>query len=76
MTAKYAIIIERADDGSFSAYVPDLPGCTSCADSVDALRVSIREAIASHIAVLREFGEHVPPPTSLAESVDAEVAAA
>ncbi len=76
MNTKYAVIIERANDGSYSAYVPDLPGCTSCAGTVDALRESIREAITSHIAVLKEFGEPVPPPISLAEFVDAEVAAA
>jgi len=27
MPRRYAIVIERATDGSFSAYVPDLPGC-------------------------------------------------
>ena len=31
----YAVVIERAGDGSYSAYVPDLPGCVSCGDSPD-----------------------------------------
>jgi predicted RNase H-like HicB family nuclease len=38
MLVKFVYIIERADDGSYSAYVPDLPGCTTCADTVDEIR--------------------------------------
>ena len=68
---KYVVIIEPADDGSYSAYVPDLPGCTSCGDSVDELRDGIREAIAGHIATLRDLGQPVPPPSSTAEVVEA-----
>ena len=32
---EYLVVIERAEDGSFSAYVPDLPGCVSCGDSIE-----------------------------------------
>ena len=35
---KYLYVIEKALDGSYSAYVPDLPGCTSCGDTVDELK--------------------------------------
>jgi predicted RNase H-like HicB family nuclease len=61
---EYVVVVERADDGSFSAYVPDLPGCVSCADTIDGVRTSIAEAVAAHIESLREHGETVPPPTS------------
>ena len=33
---KYAVVIERADDGSFSAYVPDLPGCHGGGETPEA----------------------------------------
>ncbi len=69
--SKYVFIIEPADDGSFSAYVPDLPGCTSCGDTLDELRLNIREAIEAHIDALRDLGEPIPAPTSTAELVDA-----
>ena len=29
----YVVVIERAADGSYSAYVPDLPGCVACGDT-------------------------------------------
>src|SRR5438128_2480971 len=40
----YAVVIERADDGSYSAYVPDLPGCVACGDTRDEVAISIEQA--------------------------------
>jgi predicted RNase H-like HicB family nuclease len=60
----YAVVIEQANDGSFSAYVPDLPGCVACGDSVDEVKQSIREAVILHIESLREHGDPVPPPVT------------
>lgn len=68
---KYLVIIEKADDGSYSAYVPDLPGCTSSGDTVEELRENVRQAIEGHVGVLREMGERVPEPSSSAETVEA-----
>ncbi len=67
----YAIVIERGDDGSYSAYVPDLPGCVSCGDTLEELRGNIREAIHLHIESLQENGEAVPPAAAMIERVDA-----
>lgn len=68
---RYVYIIERANDGSYSAWVPDLPGCTSCGDTVEELRENIKEAVSLYIDSLREHGEPVPAPTSSAEVVEA-----
>lgn len=68
---QYLYIIERANDGSYSAYVPDLPGCTSCGDSVAELRENVKEAVSLYLDALREDGEPVPSPTSSAEVVEA-----
>jgi len=61
---EYAVVIEKAQDGSFSAYVPDLPGCVACADSTDQVKTLIREAVALHIESLRQHGEAAPPATT------------
>lgn len=66
---EYLYIIEKAADGSYSAYVPDLPGCTSCGDSVEELRRNIKEAVALHIESLHEHKEPVPMPTTTADRV-------
>ena len=68
---KYVYIIEKAADGSFSAYIPDLPGCTTCGDSVDQVKASIKDAVDTYIDSLREHDEPVPPPSSLADAVEA-----
>jgi len=67
----YTVVIEKADDGSYSAYVPDLPGCVSCGDTPDEALDSVREAVQGHIQTLREFGEPVPEPRSFASVVRA-----
>ena len=32
---RYAIIIEKANDGGYCAYVPDLPGCEGMGSTKD-----------------------------------------
>jgi predicted RNase H-like HicB family nuclease len=68
---KYVYVIEKANDGSYSAYVPDLPGCTSSGDSVDEVKRNVQEAVESYIESLRENNEPVPRPTSSADFVEA-----
>ena len=67
----YAYLIERAPDGSYSAYVPDLPGCTTAGDSVEEIRQNIRQAVSLYIDSLREHHEPVPPPTTTVDTVEA-----
>jgi len=66
---RYLIVVEQADDGSFSAYVPDLPGCISCGDTMDEVRESIKEAIALHLEGLCAEGLEVPKPHSTGDYV-------
>ena len=60
---EYLVVIEGGGD-SWSAYVPDLPGCVSAGDSRAEVEQLIREAIALHIESMREHGEPVPPPSA------------
>jgi predicted RNase H-like HicB family nuclease len=68
---EYTVIIEPADDGTFSVYVPDLPGCISTGTTRDDAIDSIRQAIAGHVQTLRDLGEAVPPPRSQSQVVAA-----
>lgn len=68
---KYAVVIEKATDGTLSAYVPDLPGCVATGTTIDEVRTEIREAIVLHIELLRRSNEPVPEPTSVVEFVAA-----
>ena len=70
-TDGYLVVIERATDGSYSAYLPDLPGCVACGETAEEARRLIGEAIVLHVASLRRHGEPVPPPAATAAVVRA-----
>lgn len=61
---EYIVVVEQADDGSFSAFVPDLPGCVTSGDTIDEVRTMIEEAVAAHVDSLRRHGEPVPQPAA------------
>ena len=67
---RYAIVIEKAN-GNYSAYVPDLPGCVATGATVEEVEREIGEAIRFHIEGLEEEGLPVPPPSALAEYIEA-----
>jgi predicted RNase H-like HicB family nuclease len=62
---RYLIVFERAEDGGFGAWAPDLPGCFAVGATREECERVMREAIAFHIEGLREFGEPVPPPAAV-----------
>jgi predicted RNase H-like HicB family nuclease len=68
---KYLYVIEKATDGSYSAYVPDLPGCTTCGETVAEVQEGMKEAVSLYIESLREHGEPVPEPSSSIGEVEA-----
>jgi predicted RNase H-like HicB family nuclease len=68
---QYLYIIEKATDGSYSAYVPDLPGCTTSGDTVDEVKRGIKDAVDSYVEELRADGHPVPEPSTAADVVEA-----
>ncbi len=69
MSDKYAVVIEHYEEGGYGAYVPDLPGCVAAAQTKPEIEKLIAEAIAFHIASLREHGDPVPMPSSAVEYI-------
>ena len=74
MSLKYAVIFERADN-NWAAYVPDLPGCMTTGKTLEETKLNIREAIQGHLETLREYGDSVPEPVSLAGEIEVTLAA-
>jgi predicted RNase H-like HicB family nuclease len=66
---EYTVIYERANDGGWGAYVPDLPGLGVIGDTREEAHSLIVEGIAIHIAGLEEDGLPVPEAVSYAELV-------
>ena len=58
----YVVVFEGDDTSGYSAYSPDLPGVIAAADTRDDTERLMREAMAEHIAILREAGDPSPSP--------------
>jgi predicted RNase H-like HicB family nuclease len=69
MSVRYAVIFEQAPN-NWAAWVPDLPGCITTGPTLEEAERNIREAIEGHLETLREFGQHVPAPTTIARDVE------
>ena len=66
---RYAIVIEQAG-GNYSAYVPDLPGLLASGATKAEVEALIHDAIALHLAGMREDGLAIPMPSSQVEYID------
>jgi len=74
MTVRYAVVFEPAEN-NWAAYVPDLPGCMTTGRTLDETENNIREAIEGHLKTLSEFGDPIPPPTTVAKEIEISSAA-
>ncbi|MBZ5569693.1 MAG: type II toxin-antitoxin system HicB family antitoxin [Acidobacteriia bacterium] len=62
---KYAVLYEKTATG-YSAHVPDLPGCVAAGDTLEETEQLMREAIAMHLDGMREDGDSIPEPSTVA----------
>jgi predicted RNase H-like HicB family nuclease len=65
---QYLLILEKSGDGD-SAYVPDLPGCTSAGADREEIHNNIKEAIKLHLEVMEAEGLPIPDQKSEAETI-------
>jgi predicted RNase H-like HicB family nuclease len=63
---QYLVIIERDEEGGYSAWAPDLPGVAAAAPTYDETLTVMREAVAFHLEGMREDGEPIPAPSAIA----------
>jgi predicted RNase H-like HicB family nuclease len=72
MTSSYLVIYERAEDGTVSAYAPELqPGAViSTGRDHDEARAMISEAIALYLEEMRNLGQKIAPSPVRYEVLD------
>ena len=61
MTEHYPVVVEREDNGTFSAWVAGLPGVYAAADTAAVAKRAIRLALAAHLEALEEIGRPLTP---------------
>jgi predicted RNase H-like HicB family nuclease len=62
----YVVVFEGDEESGYSAYSPDLPGVVAAGETRSETEQLMREAMAEHIALLRESGQPVPEPANAA----------
>jgi predicted RNase H-like HicB family nuclease len=67
----YVYVVERAADGSYWGYLPDLPGCTTTSDSPDEIETKLREAVDLYLSYYRDRGQPAPPANARVGSLTA-----
>ena len=58
----YTVVLEHEEDGRYSVYIPDLPGCASMGRTKKEAMANIREALACYLEGLKKLGRPVPKP--------------
>ena len=69
---KYLVIIEKAEH-NYSAYIPDLPGCIVAGKTITEIKESMDKAVIMHIEGMRENGEPIPEPSTIADYLEITV---
>ena len=72
---EYVVVYEQAEDGGWGAYLPDLPGCITLADTREEAQVLIREAVELYLDELRGRGTKIPEPRSATGTITVAAAA-
>lgn len=60
----FIAIFDIADDG-ISIEFPDLPGCLSCADTMDEALKNAREVLGLHLWGMEQNREEIPKATAI-----------
>lgn len=63
--ASYIALIHKDSSSQYGVSFPDFPGCITAGETLDEAKDMAIEALAGHVATLREFGEPIPAPTPL-----------
>ena len=67
----YVVIFERAEDGGWGAYLPDLPGVVALGATRDEVSERIHEAVEAYVHEMAALGQPLPEPVALAGTIQA-----
>jgi predicted RNase H-like HicB family nuclease len=67
----YMVVFERAEDGGWGAYLPDVPGVVALGATREEVAGGIQEALSAYVEEMQALGEPLPPPAAVAGTVHA-----
>ena len=68
---EYGVVYERAEDGGWGAYLPDVPGVVALAPTQEETAQLIAAALGAYAEEMREQGRELPPARAEAGTVTA-----
>ena len=63
--AGYFALVHKDEGTSYGVSFPDVPGCISAGDTLNEALANAAEALAGHLALMREDGDAIPEPRSI-----------
>jgi len=69
--SEYVVIFERAEDGGWGAYLPDLPGVVALGATRDEVSERINEAVEAYAQEMAALGQHLPEPVAATGTIQA-----
>jgi predicted RNase H-like HicB family nuclease len=69
--SEYIVIFERAEDGGWGAYLPDLPGVVALGATRDEVSERIREAVEAYAQEMTALGQSLPEPVAATGTIQA-----
>jgi predicted RNase H-like HicB family nuclease len=67
---EYIAYLHKDNKSDFGVSFPDFPGCVTAGKSLEEARRRAPEALAFHIAGMREDGEKIPKPSKMDDLAD------
>lgn len=62
--ASYIALVHKDEGTSYGVSFPDVPGCISAGDTFEEAVANAAEALAGHLALMKDDGDAIPVPRS------------
>jgi predicted RNase H-like HicB family nuclease len=69
--SEYVVVFERAEDGGWGAYLPDLPGVVALGTSREEVASRIQEAVDAYAREQAALGRPLPDPMAATGTIEA-----
>jgi predicted RNase H-like HicB family nuclease len=69
--SEYVVVFERAEDGGWGAYLPDLPGVVALGTDRQEIVARIREAVDAYAEEIAALGRRLPEPVAATGTIEA-----
>jgi predicted RNase H-like HicB family nuclease len=69
--SQYVVVYERAEDGGWGAYLPDVPGVVALGKTQVEVAARIQEAVEVYAQEMAGLGRRLPEPVAVAGTIQA-----